>query len=115
MKKEEVIRNKKDFDRLRFKGKSVKSRYAIIVYLPNKTEFTRKAFLASKKIGNSVERHRATRLLRESFRLLEKEHTFPKGLDFLLIARNSIKDSKCADVKKNIEAAMISSGIIKDA
>lgn len=113
MKKDEVLRNKSDFDRLRSLGKSVKSRYAIIVYLKNGRDFNRKAFLASKKIGNSVERHRAARLLRESFRLIEKEYAISNGIDFLLIARSSIKDLKCADVKKNIEAAMKNAGLLK--
>lgn len=113
MKRAGVIRNKKDFDRLRSKGITIKSRYALLVYLPNGTDYDRKAFLASKKIGNSVERHRAVRLLRESFRLIEKEYSVPQGMDFLLIARSSIKDQKCADVKKNIEAAMVKSGLMK--
>ena len=112
MKKDEVLRNKKDFDRLRSHGKTVKSKYAIIVYLKNGLDNNRKAFLASKKIGNSVERHRAARLMRESFRLIEKEYVISNGIDFLLIARASIKDLKCADVKKNIEAAMRKAGLI---
>jgi hypothetical protein len=36
----------------------------------------------------------------------------PKGFDFLLIARPAINDSKCADVKKAIEAAMRKAEII---
>ena len=112
MKREFVLRSKKDFSRLKNKGKSIPGRYCILVYLPNDLGINRKAFLASKKVGNSVERHRATRLLREGFRLMEKEHDVPQGMDFLLIARNSILDSKCADVKKNIEAAMKKAGFI---
>lgn len=111
--KADVIRKKEDFNRLRIKGKSVGSRYAVLVYLPNGLDYSRKAFLASKKVGNSIVRHRATRLLRESFRLIEKEYALPNCMDFLLIARTTIKDCKCADVKKSIEAAMVKAGLIK--
>ena len=111
MKRKGVLRNKEDFARLRSKGKSFGSKYAVLVVLPNKLEYSRKAFLASKKVGNSVQRHRAARLLRESLRLIEKERDIPSGMDYLLIAKPAINDSKCADVKKAIEAAMMKAGL----
>ena len=112
MKKPEVLRKKEDFDKLRNHGRSVGGRYTIMVYLENGLDYNRKAVLASKKVGNSVQRHRAMRLMREAYRLIEKERMVPKGIDFLFIARPAINDSKCADVKKNIEAAMKKAGMI---
>jgi len=106
MKRDEVLRKQEDFDRLRNKGNSVGSRFVVLVWLRNNLGYSRKAFLASKKVGNSVVRHRSTRLMKESLRLIEKEREIPQGYDLLFIARNTILDSKCADVKKSIEAAM---------
>ena len=106
MKREDILRNKSDFDRLRSKGKSYPGKHIVLVCLKNEFEFNRKAFLASKKVGNSVVRHRAARLMREALRQIEKEQVIPQGYDLLFIARNTILDSKCADVKKSIEAAM---------
>lgn len=108
-----TLRNKEDFDRLHRKGKSVGSRYVVMVSLRNDLPYSRKAFLASKKVGNSVQRHRAVRLMRESFRQIQKESGLPDGYDFLFIARSTIKDSKCADVKKSIEAAIKRAGVLK--
>jgi len=112
MKKEDVLRNKKDFDNLRNKGRSVGSKYIVLVCLKNNCDLNRKAFLASKKVGNSVVRHRSTRLMKEAFRQIEKERVIPQGYDLLFIARNTIISSKCADVKKSIETALIRANII---
>ena len=106
MKKPDVLRNKDDFERLRRKGKSCGSRHVALVCLKNDYSLNRKAFLASKKVGNSVVRHRAVRLMKEAFRQIEKERVIPQGYDLLFIARNTIIDSKCADVKKSIETAI---------
>ena len=51
--------------------------------------------------------------MRESFRQIQKESGLPDGYDFLFIARSTIKDSKCADVKKSIEAAIKRAGVLK--
>ena len=113
MKRPEVLRRQEDFTRLYKTGKSSGSRYLVLLTRKNGLSYNRKAFLASKKVGNSVQRHRAVRLMRESFRQIQKESGLPDGYDFLFIARSTIKDSKCADVKKSIEAAIKRAGVLK--
>lgn len=70
----------------------------------NDLGFNRIAYLASKKVGNSVKRNRARRLMRESVRISDAE--IRQGYDLIIIARNTINGKKCADVKKSIEAAL---------
>ena len=82
MLRENVLRRKEDFDRIYRKGKSVGDRYVVIFCMRNDLGFNRIAYLASKKVGNSVKRNRARRLMRESVRI------------------------SGADVKKSIEAAL---------
>ena len=44
--------------------------------------------------------------MKESVRLIEASTPLKPGYDVLFIARNSINNQNCADVKKQIEAAM---------
>ena len=104
MLKQNVLRKRTDFSAIYNRGKSLGERYIVLFYRKNDLPFNRTAFLASKKVGNSVERNRARRLMKESVRTSQVE--LPEGYDFIFIARNTILNRKCADVKKSIEAAI---------
>src|SRR5215471_18327147 len=53
--------------------------------------------VVSSKVGNSVVRSRARRLLRETFRV--HQHDFAQPVDLVLIARPSIAGKEQADVE----------------
>jgi ribonuclease P protein component len=112
MLKPHVLRNKKDFASLYKKGKSLGGRYIVLFYRKNGLSYTRRAFLASKKVGNSVKRNRARRLIRECYRFLEER--LPKGYDVLFIARASIADKKvkCGDVEISMKAQLRKAGLL---
>ncbi|WP_206460148.1 ribonuclease P protein component [Anaerovorax sp. IOR16] len=112
MLKPNVLRNKKDFSALYNKGRSVGDKYVVLFLKKNGRNYNRTAFLASKKVGKSVIRNRARRLMKESYRSLGKD--LPIGYDFIFIARKTILNLKCADVKKSMEAAIRRSGIKKE-
>lgn len=112
MKKPDVIRNDKDFTNLYRKGKSAGSKYVVVFYVKNNLDYGRKAFLASKKVGNSVARNRARRLMKEAFR--KTEMSVPSGYDVLFIARNTIVDAKCDDVFKSIMGIFKKTGLCKE-
>lgn len=112
MLKPNVLRNKKDFSALYNKGRSVGDKYVVLFFKKNGRNYNRTAFLASKKVGKSVIRNRARRLMKESYRSLGKD--LPIGYDFIFIARKTILNLKCADVKKSMEAAIRRSGIKKE-
>jgi ribonuclease P protein component len=113
MLKPDVLRNKKDFSALYGKGKSAGGRYTVLFFRKNNLGCNRKAFLASKKVGNSVRRNRARRLMKESYRLLAER--LPVGYDFLFIARKSAADSgvKCRDVGDSMRALLRKNGLLK--
>jgi ribonuclease P protein component len=67
--------------------------------------------VTSKKIGGAVQRVRARRLLRESFRL--HQHEFLQPIELILVARNSIAGKGFADVEKDFLATLRRAGLLK--
>jgi len=65
--------------------------------------------VTSKKIGGAIERSRARRLLRESFR--QHQHEFAQPVELVLVARNSIAGKKFAEVEKDFLAALNRAGL----
>ena len=90
MLKRNVLRKKSDFSAIYNKGKSIGDRYVVLFYRKNGLPYHRTGFLASKKVGNSVVRHRFARLVRESFRL--NKDILEEGKDIIVVARAAAKD-----------------------
>ena len=57
----------------------------LVFALPNALGHPRLGTSISRKVGNSVRRHRIKRLLRESFRL--GQHELPQEYDYLIVVR----------------------------
>ena len=111
MLKKNVLRRKSDFTSIYKRGKSVGDRYVVVFYKKNGLPYKRLAFLASKKVGNSVARNRAKRLMKESYRNIAG--SLPEGYDFIIIARNTICGKKCAEVEKSLNSAFRRTGVKK--
>ena len=86
----ESLKKNRDFQLLYKEGKSRANRYLVLYVKENGLEKNRLGVSVSKKVGNSIVRHRITRLIRESYRL--HEDMFNSGLDMVVIARVSAKD-----------------------
>ena len=85
MKFSESLKRNADFQNVYKNGKSYANRYLVMYVLENQTGRNRLGISVSKKVGNSIVRHRVTRLIRESYRL--QEDMFNSGLDMVIIAR----------------------------
>lgn len=66
-------------------GRSRANTYLVVYLLENNTDRNRLGISVSKKVGNSVVRHRLKRLIKESYRL--HENMFNSGLNIVAIAR----------------------------
>ena len=111
MLKKNVLRKNSEFSAVYNKGKSVGDRYVVLFDRLNGLPYNRTGFLASKKVGNSVVRNRAKRLMKESYRNIEG--SLPEGYDFIIIARNTICGKKCAEVEKSLNSAFRRTGVKK--
>ena len=87
MKFSESLKKNSDFQHVYRNGKSYANKYIVMYVLENNKGINRLGISASKKIGNSVVRHRFTRFVRESYRL--HENIFNSGLDIVVVARKS--------------------------
>jgi len=85
MKFTQSLKKNNDFQQVYKKGKSFANKYLVMVVLENGLEENRLGISVSKKVGNSVRRHRLTRLIRESYRLSEENYL--KGRDIVVVAR----------------------------
>ena len=91
------LKKYRDFQRVYHKGKSYANKYLIMYILEKDTQQNRIGISVSKKVGNSVVRHRITRLIRESYRLNESK--FVRGLDMVVIARPGAKEKNFFDIE----------------
>ena len=97
MQSSESLKKNQDFQKVYRNGTSKGNRYLVMYVLKNQYMKNRLGISVSKKVGNSVVRHRLTRLIRESYRLNEEK--FDRNLDIVVIARNSAKDRSYQEIE----------------
>ena len=86
----ETLKKNSDFKKIYNKKKSLANRLLVMYIAENGTDTIRLGVSVSKKVGNSIVRHRLARLIRESFRL--ESHRITRGLDIVVVARTSLSD-----------------------
>ena len=92
------LKKNKDFQNVYRNGKSYADKYLVMYVLENGLESNRIGISVSKKVGNSVVRHRMTRLVRESYRLSEEK--FKCGYDIVVIVRTTAKGKSYHEIEK---------------
>ncbi len=80
---------------------------------PLKKYVNRVGLTVSKKLGGAVVRNRIKRVLREALRQVEKENQVEKGYLLVLVARAGCEKKKSTEIKKELEKALLSIGLIK--
>ena len=91
MKRFSSIKKNRDFQKVYDSGKSYANKRLVMYVAENGLNETRIGISVSKKVGNSVVRHRMTRLIREVFRLNKKN--IRSGLDIITVVRVAAKES----------------------
>ena len=100
MKNSQSLKKNADFQNVYKCGKSFANRYLVMYVKENDLGINRIGISVSKKVGNSVVRHRVKRLILESYRL--HEDMFNSSLDMVIIARATAKDKSYHDIKSAV-------------
>lgn len=97
----ETLKSNRDFKNVYNRKKSFANKYLIMYIKENGTDTLRLGVSVSKKVGNSIVRHRLARLIREAFRL--NNDNVKRGLDIVVVARAGLKEKGY----KETESAML--------
>ena len=91
------LKNNREFGKVYNRRESFANKYLVMYLSPNCLDCSRIGISVSKKVGNSVVRHRITRLIRESYRL--NKDNIKEGFDIVVVARNTAKDKGFAEIQ----------------
>ena len=105
---QERIRRKSDFSELYKRGRCDRGRYFNLIHLPNDLGHSRMAVVASRKVGNAVQRNRIRRRAKELFRRNKDLLTSP--VDLLLVSKKEMGDASWADLRERYAEALRSLG-----
>ena len=90
------VRKNTEFQSIYRTGKSRANRFFIMYCAPSSGD-GRIGISVSKKVGNSVVRHRIKRLVKECYRLHRDE--IRDGLDIIVVARQDSKDKSYREIE----------------
>ena len=100
MKKEEVVKNNREFDYIIKSGKCRKNNEYVIYYIENDKEYNRFGISVSKKIGNAVTRNYYKRVIRN---ICDKsKNLYSNSKDYIIIMRKGLTLLSFEDAYKSI-------------
>lgn len=105
-----ALKKNNDFRNVYNNGKSKADRILVLYTFENQQGVNRIGVSVSKKVGNSVIRHRIKRLVKEYYRL--NETSFQKGFDIVVIARNAAKTADFEKIGKSVIKLAAMQGIL---
>ncbi len=100
-----------EFQKVYKDGKSKANKYLVMVLVKREDGPNRYGFSVSRKVGNSVVRHRVTRLLRESVR--KNDARLKEGCNIVIIARNVAKGRSFQEIDSAVCHLCKLHGILK--
>ena len=96
------------FRRVYEQGRKLQARYFTAFVLPNSGERARLGITTTRKIGNSVERNRARRLVREAFR--KNKWLVPRGVDIVINVKRPLVEAHYRDLEGDFIAFLERAG-----
>lgn len=105
--KKEIIRKKKDINEVFKKGKTIRTSFLKLIYLPSTLGYDRIIIIPVKHYGRAVDRNLVRRRAKEifrnyCFRVSSEEPSFDNVYDYVLVVQNE-KTSSFSLLKANFE------------
>ncbi|MCR4604399.1 MAG: ribonuclease P protein component [Eubacterium sp.] len=97
----EKLGNNQEFQKVYKKGRSRANKYLVMYVVKGQSGPCRYGFSVSKKVGNSVRRHRITRLLRETVRKYDARVT--EGCRIIIIARPTVAEQGLNEISEAVK------------
>lgn len=97
----ERIRRHAEFQQVYERGVRIRGRYSTLFVLPNNQAAGRLGIAATKRLGGSVQRNRAKRLIREVFR----RNKIAAGLDVVVVPKRELLEASLTALETDYRAA----------
>lgn len=95
------LKTTNDFSVVYQNGQSTADRQLVLYWKSNNSLQNRIGISISKKVGNSVERHRLKRLIKECYRL--EESNVKKGYDFIFVVRKGAYGKDYKEINESVQ------------
>ena len=110
MKKINIVRDSRDFEKIIKNNKSFRTKYFYIYKQNHEESIYHFGLSVGKKIGNAVRRNKLKRQLRE----IISQNTYQKNFDCIIIVRREINDADFLQIKEDLNFAMKKLLLIKE-
>jgi ribonuclease P protein component len=99
------VRRRGEFQRVFDLSHRLKGRFFTVLVAPNEAGTTRLGIVASRKLGNAVQRNRAKRLIRQIFRLTQGLPSAP-AVDVVVIPRRELFDATYSSLESDFRGTL---------
>lgn len=110
MKKINIVKESKDFQKIIKNNKSFRTKYFYIYKQNHEENIYHFGLSVGKKIGNAVRRNKVKRQLRE---ILSKNH-YQKNFDCIIIVKREINDADFQKIQEDLNFALKKLSLIKE-
>jgi ribonuclease P protein component len=104
------FRRARDVGRVLRWGRRLPGRRLVVYVLPG--EGTRAAFVCGRRVGSSVHRNRARRIMREAWAAVSRDVL--GAHDVVFVARPEIRGCRTGDVVSDMRGLLASAGVIRE-
>ncbi len=109
LKKEYRINKKKEYNNIYKKGKKIPGKHMVVFVSIGEKEYSRYGIVASKKVGQAVERNRAKRRLRTV--IYRSMSNIKDSVDVVIVLRAAAKEASWNDLNNEYIRIMRKAGL----